>query len=274
MKLPSRAFAALFAGLLANNALAEDGAPSQPAPPVSAQTVEIARTALQRLAPEAKIEQISTSPIQGWLQLVVDGKLLYLSEDGRHLLQGSLIDTASAVNLSELARDQLRQQAIVGLPESTTIRFAPSSPQHEITVFTAIDCSYCRRFHQNIERYLEAGIAVNYVLIPLAGPGSLAERLSQQVHCAADRPSAFTAATLGQALEERAECPSGFRAGVDLATRLGIRNTPTLIGSRGEMLGGYLTAEDLLAKLEPGATEDFSSLDHSVRHAEHVVRRL
>ncbi|MBD8527641.1 DsbC family protein [Pseudomarimonas arenosa] len=210
---------------------------------------ERAQAALSRLVPQAKLEQVRASSVDGMLELVVDGNVLYLSADGKHLFQGNVFDTARATNLTEQSRSSLRKDGIAKLSESTLIRFAPKAPTHEVTVFTAIDCAYCRRFHQDIEEYLDAGIAVNYVLIPLGGAGSAADQASRQVHCAADRPQAFTAATFGQSVEARAECPSGYQAGIDLAARLGITNTPTLIGSNGELIGGYLSAKDLLAKL-------------------------
>lgn len=212
-----------------------------------------AEAALARLAPNAKLERVQPSAAKGMLELVVDGRVLYLSADGRHLFQGELFDAAEANNLTEHTRTALRQAGIAGLPQATRIRFAPAAPTHEVTVFTAIDCGYCRRFHQEIESFVDAGIAVNYVLIPLGGPGSAADQASKQVHCAANPQQAFTAATLGQALESRVECPSPYQAGIDLALRLGISNTPTLVGPGGELLGGYMSAKDLLARLEPAA---------------------
>lgn len=208
------------------------------------------REAIARMAPAATIEAAQPSALPGVLELVVSGTVLYISTDGRHLLQGTLLDTASGTDLTEQTRAGLRKAGIADLPDATLLRFAPEQPTHAVTVFTAIDCGYCRRFHQDIEAYREAGIAVEYVLLPLAGPGTPADLAARRVHCAADREAAFTRATAGETLQGGETCESGYAAGVDLAARLGIRSTPTIIDGQGRQIGGYLTPEQLLARLD------------------------
>lgn len=207
------------------------------------------REAIARMAPAATIESAQPSGLPGVLELVVSGTVLYVSEDGRHLLQGTLVDTVQGTDLTEQTRSGVRAAGIAALPEATLLRFAPEDARHAVTVFTAIDCGYCRRFHQDIAAYGAAGIAVDYVLLPLAGPGTPADLASRQVHCAADPEAAFTAATAGQSLEGGETCESGYAAGVVLAARLGIRNTPTIIDAEGRQIGGYLTPEQLQARL-------------------------
>ena len=40
----------------------------------------------------------------------------------------------------------------------------------------------------------------------------------------------------------------------DLALKLGLRGTPTILSARGDYLGGYMAPEELLKKLELAAT--------------------
>ena len=143
----------------------------------------------------------------------------------------------------------LRAAALASLPQDARIGYAPQSPsKHRVTVFTAVDCGYCRRFHADIDGYLARGIAVDYVMIPLAGPGSEAERVSKAVYCASDRQAAFTEATMGQPVTAD-ECESRYSDGVSLAQRLGITSTPTIVGPDGKVLGGYLAPAQLEARL-------------------------
>jgi thiol:disulfide interchange protein DsbC len=210
------------------------------------------RAALARLAPQLVIDRIAVAPMPGMVEVSAGGQVYYVSLDGQHLLHGSLLRTADGVDLSEIRRSELRAVAIDALPAEARIRYAPQSPaKHRVTVFTAVDCGYCRRFHADIENYLAQGIAVDYVMIPLAGPGSPAETISRQVYCAADRQAAFTAATVGQPFEAPA-CDSSYPQGLALAQRLGFGTTPTIVAEDGQVLGGYLDPTQLLQKLNAG----------------------
>ncbi len=207
------------------------------------------RAGFARLAPALSIERIAESPLPGLVEVSAGGQVYYLSRDGQHLLHGSLLRTRDGVDLSEIRRSELRAAAIDALPAEARIRYAPQSPaEHRVTVFTAVDCGYCRRFHAEIEGFLAAGIAVDYVMIPLAGPGSPAERISQQVYCASDRQAAFTAATFGKPFEAP-DCESAYPQGLALAQRLGFGTTPTIVAADGRVLGGYLDPASLKARL-------------------------
>lgn len=210
------------------------------------------RAALARLAPTANVDSVRASSLPGLAEVVVDGQVVYVSDDGRLLFNGSLLRTADGVDLSEIRRSELRATALDALPAAARIAYAPQSPaKHRVTVFTAVDCGYCRRFHADIEGYLARGIAIDYVMIPLAGPGSEAEKVSQAVYCAADRQSAFTAATVGQPVEA-APCESRYADGLAVAQRLGVTTTPTIVGPDGKVLGGYLDPAQLEARLVAG----------------------
>ena len=210
------------------------------------------RAALARLAPQLQIERIAPAPLPGMAEVSAGGQVYYVSLDGRHLLHGSLLRTTDGVDLSEIRRSELRAAALDQLPAEARIRYAPQSPaEHRVTVFTAVDCGYCRRFHADIDAYLAAGIAVDYVMIPLAGPGSPAEQIVRRVYCASDRQAAFTAATIGEAFDA-ADCESAYPQGVELARRLGFGTTPTIVAADGRVLGGYLDPTQLKQRLTAG----------------------
>jgi len=42
------------------------------------------------------------------------------------------------------------------------IVFSPANPKMTVTVFTDIDCGFCRRFHNQIADLNKAGIRVRY----------------------------------------------------------------------------------------------------------------
>lgn len=207
------------------------------------------RATLKKLVPDATPGEIRPSAMAGLAEVIVGGQVLYVSEDGRYVVSGTLYDGSTAHDLTEQRRAQLRAAALSGLAPGAKIAFAPESPAHRVTVFTAVDCGYCRRFHQDIAQYNAKGIAIDYVMIPLRGPGSPGDAASRSVYCADDRAAAFTAATRGETVDAK-QCASDYDAGVATAASLGITTTPTLLAADGTRLGGYLTPDQLLQRLQ------------------------
>lgn len=206
-----------------------------------------AEATLARIAPNLAIDAVRPAPMPGLIEVEAAGQLLYLSADGRHLLQGNLIDTIERVDLSERRRQHNRSEVLQTLDPTQAIAFPAVEERHRVTVFTALECGYCKRFHADIEAYRAAGISIDYVLIPMRGEGSEGDLAGARVHCAADRQDAFTRATAGERIEGPM-CDSGYDAGKALAARLGIRNTPTIVRVDGST-SGYQSPAELSASL-------------------------
>ncbi len=215
---------------------------------VAATPESVARAALERVGAGGELGKVRAAAVPGWLEVETGGEVVYISADGRHLLSGRLLDTVAGVDLSERARERLRAARLAAVERDAMIRFEAADGRHRITVFTALDCGYCRRFHAEIEQYLAQGISVDYVLIPLGGEGSAADRASAGVFCADDRRGALDAAMRGDALEP-ATCPSPYPVGKALAGALGIRTTPTFIAAGGQQLR-FAPAADMRAMLD------------------------
>ena len=113
--------------------------------------------------------------MNGFFEVNFEGiEPLYTSSDGNYLVFGDiyLITKDGFANKSEARRDYQRKTLIGSLNESEFITFEPQQINHNIFVFTDVDCGYCRQFHNQIDDYLELGIKVNYLAYPRAGIGS------------------------------------------------------------------------------------------------------
>ena len=146
-------------------------------------------------------KHVNQSPIDGWYTVQKGSIVAYISEDGRYLLQGDLIDLDLQINLSELSRNDSRKELVAALEDEQAILFSPADVKHSVTVFTDIDCTYCRKLHAQINEYMEQGIEVRYVLYPRNGPASRAWSTSEDVWCSQDRGKALTAAKLDRAFQ-------------------------------------------------------------------------
>lgn len=212
---------------------------------------EAVERGIKSMAPQVSIDDIRQSPVPGWAEVRIGAQILYVSADGKHLLNGSLYATDTHEDLSERSKAQVRSELLGDLPKEALISFAPAAPQARVTVFTAIDCGYCKQLHQQMASYHELGIAIDYVLIARSADGTPAELTTRGLHCADDPASAFENALLGRPVAPAAACPAtGYEAGRTMAQRLGINSTPTFVFADGTVGPGYISAADLQTKLQ------------------------
>ena len=208
-----------------------------------------ARKALQALVPQAKIDTVEAAPLPGYRQAIVDSHLIYVSDDGKYVLQGTLYDTQSKRDLTGSRLAVEHKSKVDSVPLSKRIVFAPDKPKYKITVFTDIDCGYCRKLHSQIAEYNKRGIEVDYLFFPRSGLNSPSYDKAVSVWCAADRNAAFTAAKAGKT-PAPLKCDNPVAEEFKLGAQVGVDGTPTIFAPDGTKIGGYLPPAEMQAKLE------------------------
>ena len=144
-------------------------------------SLEAVRAKMSAMFDEIGADNITVSPVDGWYTVHKGSIVAYVSADGRYLLQGDLIDLDNQLNLSEQTRAEARKRLMSSIKDDQTILFSPVDPKFRVTVFTDVDCTYCRKLHSEIDEYLAQGIAVRYLLYPRNGPASKAWNVSEDV---------------------------------------------------------------------------------------------
>ena len=213
------------------------------------------RSAIQTLAPGASIDSIADAVLPGFYEIVLSGQVFYVSKDAKYLVQGSLYDIAARRDLTEASRAKLRVAGLKEVPADKRIIFAPDNPKHTVTVFTDIDCGYCRRMHQQMPEYNKLGIAIEYLFFPRAGVGSESFDKAVTVWCSDDRRKAMTDAKAGVELDKK-QCSNPIEADFALGNRIGVNGTPAVIAADGTQLGGYVPPEQLLERLDQLAEQN------------------
>ena len=208
---------------------------------------------LAELFPGIEAGNVSDSPISGVYEVTVGASVAYVSKDGRYLLRGELIDLETETNLTAQRQNTARASVLAEVDEAQMVIFSPENPRHTITVFTDIDCGYCRRMHREMEQLNELGIRVRDLFYPRAGPGSEAWSKANNVWCSPDRLGAMTAAKNGEQVPARNCGTTPVREHYDLGGRVGLQGTPAIYSESGEIVGGYLPPEALLARLRASA---------------------
>lgn len=220
------------------------------AAPVSA---DDPRVALAAKIPGATPDDLRATPVPGVFELTHGADISYVTADAKYLFGGDLYEVSGNgdfPNLSENRRRELRLKLVNAVPESQMLVFGPSSAKHTLTVFTDVDCTWCRRLHSQIADYNKAGIRVRYMAFPRTGPDTEAWEKAEKVWCSADRKAALTRAKLGQPVDGR-NCGETPVAGqYALGRELGVSGTPGLVLETGELVPGYVPPAQLKAYLD------------------------
>jgi thiol:disulfide interchange protein DsbC len=206
-------------------------------------------TSLKKVLPDMKTDQIRPSPIEGVSEVQVGPRLFYVTNDGKYLLQGSLIDLQTRQDISEDRRKTFRLDAINTVGEQNMIIFPAKNPRHTITVFTDVDCTYCRKLHSQINRYNDLGITVRYLLYPRSGADTPSYYKAVTVWCSENRQDALTRAKAGEDLKKRT-CTNPVLSQMELGQEMGLQGTPAIILDDGEMVPGYVPPEKLAQALD------------------------
>lgn len=205
----------------------------------------------------APVGEVTPAPVPGFFQAIVGNEqVIYISEDGRYVMQGSLIDLQTRQNLSEQLLDTqlrpVRKAAIDAVDEASMVVFTPKQTKHTVTVFTDIDCFYCRKLHAEIEQLTAMGIKVRYMAFPRAGVDSPSYFQAVNVWCAKDQQAAMTQAKRQQPVAP-ATCDHQIKQHMQVVRDLGLRGTPAMVLENGQLLAGYVPANELLGILESAA---------------------
>lgn len=218
-------------------------------PAMAAEDTTKLKAALSTLLPGTTPDSIKPSVIAGMYEVSFGATVLYMTQDGRYLLRGDLIDAERGENLTELTRGQARLKIVGAIDESSMIVYAPKQAKHTITVFTDPDCAYCRKMHSEMQEYNKRGIKIRYLAFPRSGVDTPSYEKSVSVWCAKDRATTMTRAKRGDEIAKKT-CDDPVRLHLQAAREIGISGTPTLILEDGSLVPGYVPAERLAEILD------------------------
>ncbi len=220
--------------------------------PAAAETLQ---EKAQRLFPQAKIDSVERTPLSGLYEVRSGRTVLYMDESGRYVFVGELYDFTGRKNLTAERLLNLAAVRFDDLPLQHAIRLGPANGTRRLAVFDDVDCPFCRRFHQEVvPRLLDDGTAVYVFLYPLASLHPHAEAKSRAIWCSKDR-----AASLEAALADRLQvsqvggCETPLAAIREVAGRLGISGTPAIVLDTGEIVGGFMGYDALMARWNAAA---------------------
>ena len=210
------------------------------------------RSALLKYLPTgSKVDDLRPSPIPGIYEFLQGVEVSYITADGKYYLDGNVYDLATRANLTESLRARARLALINAVPESQMLIFSPKHPLYTITVFTDVDCPYCRKLHGDMTELNRLGVRVRYLFYPRTGPNTESWRKAEVVWCSADRNDALTQAKLGAQLDMNKTCgPTPVQREYSLGQTIGVPGTPAILTDNGDLINGYMPPKDLLQAIK------------------------
>lgn len=205
---------------------------------------------LKQIIPNAPEAQITESPVNGLYQVIVGPNVIYMTADAKYLFNGNLVDLDTRQNLTDEAKNQARQQTLAAIDTNTMIEFsAKGETKHTLTVFTDVDCPYCKKFHKDVPELNENGITVRYMAYPRSGVDTPSYTKMVSIWCADDAVEAMDSMKDGINVPTKT-CDNPVKMHMDEAQNFGISGTPTLIFDDGQMIPGYVPAKELIQALK------------------------
>lgn len=210
------------------------------------------RNSLAVLLPGLRPDTIRATPVPDLYEVAFGMRLVYVTGDGRFLLQGKVIDLETRTEITDDRLSELKLAAMAEVGEDTMIVYGPQDARHTITVFTDIDCGFCRKLHSEMAQYGDAGIRVRYLFYPRAGVGSDSYNKAVSVWCADDKKTAMDTAKAGRAVPAK-NCENPVAEHHALGQAMRIQGTPALVLEDGHTLPGYVPPKKLREVLDQRA---------------------
>jgi len=203
-----------------------------------------------------KVQAINESPVKGLYEVVSDGAVYYISENGQHLINGNIYDidngmeNLTTTKVEALRRDNTAKYFVkIKEFEKDMIVYKADNEKYVVTAFTDTSCPYCRKLHADIPDYNKAGITIRYLAFPRGGKNSNAYHKMVSIWCS-DEPKVAMDREKSHRSIPSLSCDNTVIDQYNLGVSLGITGTPTLFLSNGTALPGYLPADRLLQVLQ------------------------
>ena len=222
--------------------------------PANTQSAEDKMTNLLRLRlGNRTVSDPVKTPVDGIYATQFGGQYGYLTQNGRYVFVGELIDLETGQNLTGLAKGKtaITELNKVAL-QNKVIYPAIGEEKAVLNVFTDTSCPYCRKLHAEVANLQQAGISVHYLPYPRGGQQGPGYESLKQVWCAKDKLKAMDIAKeleVGDLPDGNCEKGKFVDQGYALGIKVGVSGTPSLFKSNGENIQGYVPYRELIPRV-------------------------
>ena len=203
---------------------------------------------------EIEVMEIKTAPVAGlWeITIMARGKrgIAYIDFPKAHIITGSIIDVTTSLNLTTSRLYEISKVEFSDIPLEDALIMGNPEARFKAIVFHDPDCPYCKNLHREMKTLIEEyeDIAFYIKLLPLKKHPT-AYKKAKAIVCL--RSIALLERSFdGRPLPEPTCETTEVDDTIDLAERLGIATTPTIILPDGGVVQGFKDRETLLDLIE------------------------
>ena len=203
--------------------------------------------------PNLTTEHVKPSQLNGFYEVLVQTpqyEILFISDDGRFIIQGEVTDLVNRASLSSSRLTVIKKKILDNIDEADKIIFKAENEQYIIHVFTDVDCPYCTRLHANMAEMNALGITVKYLAAPLAQLHPQAQSKMEKIWCAEDRRKAIHDYKTKRIVPRSKQCDNPVAEQLAISQRLGVNGTPSIFFENGTNLPGYQDPQTLLQTIK------------------------
>jgi thiol:disulfide interchange protein DsbC len=204
------------------------------------------KTSVQKaLGPNVEIKSVAKSPLAGLYEVNLGSQVVYTDATGRYVLNGDLLDTQTATNLTQERLAELNRIKWSDLPLDRAVKWVKGNGARKIAVFSDPNCPYCHKLEQMFSQV--DNITVYTFLFPILSEDSNVK--SKQIWCSADRAKAWRDWMLSKTAPGGAgTCDTPLEDNLTLGRTLNVTGTPAVIFMDGSRAPGLIDAATLERK--------------------------
>ena len=197
------------------------------------------KKAVEAAYPKFKVDSVVKTSYAGLYEVFMGGQIIYTDEKMTFLIaEGHVVDPKSKKDMTTDRLDELTKVDFYSLPLDQAIKVVKGNGSRKLVVFSDVDCPYCKRLEQN-ELVNITDVTIYTFLYPLIQLHPDSANKSKSIWCAANRTKAWEDWILNNQLPKSAgNCEVPLEKVGDLARKLGVNSTPTLIFSDGKRMAG------------------------------------
>ena len=203
------------------------------------------KKAIEAAYPKFKVESITKTPYGGLYEVFMGGQIVYTDEKLSFLIaEGQLVDPKTKKNITGERMEELTKIDFNTLPLDQAIKVVKGNGSRKLVVFSDVDCPYCKQLERK-ELANITDVTIYTFLYPIETLHPDAAAKSKSIWCAKNRVKAWNDWIFNNQLpSSTGKCDVPLERVGELAKKLGVTSTPTLIFADGRrMLGAQPYAE-------------------------------
>jgi thiol:disulfide interchange protein DsbC len=197
------------------------------------------KKAIEVAYPKFKVESVVKTPFAGLYEVFMGGQIVYTDEKLTFLIaDGHLVDPKTKKDITGERLEELTKIDFNSLPLDQAIKVVKGNGSRKLVVFSDVDCPYCKRLEQNELTNID-NVTVYTFLYPIEQLHPDAANKSKSIWCASNRVKAWNDWIFNNKLPSTTgNCEVPLERVGDLARKIGVTSTPTLIFADGKRMLG------------------------------------